>query len=268
MSDDRLRPLWDAMDIDASEANLRAALAREVTDPGRAEVLTQLARVESMRGHLESASSLLDEAEVLAGDDEVAKARSLLERGRVARRTDGDAAALALLEQAYDAALAAGHYFMAADAAHSCALVGDMVTWTNRGLEVAEEDASAEYWRGTLLMNLGDWQWERGDHEESQSSFRAALQAREQETINPSLTEYARYGLARALRKLGRPIEAIALLEEAVNWVERYPADEETAGVREELAAAYDDVGRTEDAAEQRARHERERRASNQRPPA
>jgi tetratricopeptide (TPR) repeat protein len=157
---------------------------------------------------------------------------------------------------------------MAADAAHSCALAGDIVTWTNRGLELAEKYSSAEYWRGTLLMNLGDWQWERGEYEESLSSFQAALRAREQEATNPSLTEYARYGVARALRKLGRPTEAIALLEQAVDWVEKYPEDEETVAVREELAAAYDDVGRTADAAEQRARHERERRHSNPRPAA
>jgi hypothetical protein len=46
---DRLRPLWDFDDLDASEAAFRAALADEQTDEGRAEVLTQLARVEGLR---------------------------------------------------------------------------------------------------------------------------------------------------------------------------------------------------------------------------
>jgi hypothetical protein len=45
--------------------------------------------------------------------------------------SDGDAVALPLLEQAFEAALAAGQHFMAADAAHACALAGDMVAWTN-----------------------------------------------------------------------------------------------------------------------------------------
>ena len=45
MSEDRLRPLLDPLDMDGTEARLRAALAAETTDPGRAEVLTQLARV-------------------------------------------------------------------------------------------------------------------------------------------------------------------------------------------------------------------------------
>src|SRR5437867_8426055 len=147
------------MDLDATEANLRAALVAEATDSGRAEVLTQLARVESMSGKLDAAHSLLDEADALAGEDKVVQARLLLERGRVVRRSAGDAQGLALLEQAYDAALAAGQHFMAADAAHSCALAGDMVIWTRRGLELAERFPAAAYWRGTLLINLGDWEW-------------------------------------------------------------------------------------------------------------
>jgi tetratricopeptide (TPR) repeat protein len=250
VSEDRLRPLLDPLDLEATEENLQAALAAETTEPGRAEVLTQLARVELWRGMLEGAKSLLDAAGELAGDDDVAGARLLLERGRLVRRSDGDAAALALLERAYDAALATGQYFMAADAAHSCALAGDMVTWTQRGLDVAGRHPAAAYWRGTLLMNLGDWYWDRGEAELSLASFEASLEAREGESRNPSLTEHARYGLARALRGLGRPHEAITHLERAVEWCEGNPeVAEDVQSCREELAAAYADVGRTADAA-------------------
>jgi len=119
------------------------------------------------------------------------------------------------------------------------ALAGDMVGWTQRGLELAERFPAARYWRGTLLMNLGDWQWDRGEYEESLASFEAALTVREQETRNPALTAYARYGLARALRGVGRPAEAVPLLEEAVSWVEAQKLDStEGNQFREELAAA------------------------------
>ena len=40
---DRLRPHWDFDDLDATERRLRAALAEEASEEGRAEVLTQLA---------------------------------------------------------------------------------------------------------------------------------------------------------------------------------------------------------------------------------
>ncbi len=259
MSEDRLRPLWNDADLDATEESLRAALSEETTDPGRAEVLTQLARVEMKRGQLDAANALLDEADGLAGDDGAACARVLLERGRVVRRSDGDAAALPFLEQAYSAALAGDQHFMAADAAHSCALAGDMVAWTQRGLDLAERYPTASYWCGTLLMNLGDWQWERGNYQQSLESFQASLVAREKETRNPFLTEYACFGVARALRALGRPAEAIPYLERAIEWCEDQQLDSPyLSQFREELAAAYDDAGRSADAAARRAVRGRE----------
>ena len=239
MSEDRLRPLIDRFDIDGTEERFRAALAAETTDTGRAEVLTQLARVELARGRLDGAQSLLAEADALAGETGVARARVLLEGGRVARKAQGDSAAVPLLARAYDEALAAGEYFIAADAAHSCALAGDMVFWTERGLDLAERFEGAAYWKGTLLMNLGDWQYDRGEYEDSLASFRASLEARERDARNPELREYARFGVARALRALDRPLEAIPLLEQAVARVTASGRDWPEAQLfREELAIA------------------------------
>ena len=144
-----------------------------------------------------------------------------------------------LLACAYDEALAAGQYFVAADAAHSCALAGDMVTWTERGLDVAERHEAGAYWKGTLLMNLGDWQFDNGSYEESLASLEAALEAKEQDSRNPDLREYARFGIARALRALGRPEEAVPLLEQAVEWMCACGRDwPEPRLFSEELAAA------------------------------
>jgi tetratricopeptide (TPR) repeat protein len=241
--EDRLRPLLDPLDLDGTENRLRSALAAETTDEGRAEVLTQLARVELGHGRLDAAQSLVDQASDLARPSGVARARVLLEGGRVARRARGDGAAVRLLTLAYDEALAAEEYFIAADAAHSCALAGDMVTWTERGLAVAEHHESAAYWKGTLMQNLGEWQFECGLHEESLASFRAALEARERDARNPALTEYARFGTARALQALGRPDKAAPLLEEALDWVEASGRDWPEAGLfRAELAAARAEI--------------------------
>jgi tetratricopeptide (TPR) repeat protein len=254
MGDDRLRALFDVLDAEGTEERLKAALDAETTGPGRAEVLTQLARVVFWLDRRDEAESLLQEADSLAGETGVARARVLLERGRIVRHTSGDTAALPLLQQAYEVALAAGQHFIAADAAHSCALAGEMVAWTNRGLELADSYEAARYWRGTLLLNLGDWQWEQGEVAQSLATFEAALAAREQEPRNPSLTEEARYGVARALRALGRPLEAVPLLEQAVRWVEETELDgPEAREYRKELAAAYDDVGRPDEAAALRA---------------
>src|SRR5215211_3973592 len=60
MPGDSLRPLWDFDDLDATESRLREALAGVDDDPSRAEILTQLARVEGLRDNFEAGDALID----------------------------------------------------------------------------------------------------------------------------------------------------------------------------------------------------------------
>jgi hypothetical protein len=71
---DRLSPLGDFDDPAARERRLRARLEQEQSDPGRSEVLTQLARVQGLRGDFGGCEELLELAESLAGDEAVARA--------------------------------------------------------------------------------------------------------------------------------------------------------------------------------------------------
>ena len=249
VSGDRLRPLWDFTDLDASEARLRAKLPEETTDCGRAEVLTQLARLEGLHSRVDEANALLAEADALAGASAVARARVLLERGRVLRLAGDLAAALPLFEEAFETALAAGEDFIAADATHMAALAGDMNVWTERGLQLTRRSPAAASWIGTLLNNLGWWHAQRGEHAESLAAYRGSLEAHERQTTYPYLREAARVGIARALRALGRAEEAVPLLEQAVAWAQA--AGHPDRVFHEELAAAYADVGKSEEAAEQ-----------------
>jgi tetratricopeptide (TPR) repeat protein len=252
VSADRLRPFWDFTDLDASERRLRLALDAEANAVGRAEVLTQLARVEGLRRSFGEANRLLAEAEALGGAADVVRSRVLLERGRVLRLSGDLAAALPLFEQAFETARDAGEDFIAADAAHMAALAGDMALWTERGLELARSAPDAAPWSGTLLNNLGWWRAERLEHEESLAAYRAALEAREREPEageRPYLREAARCGVAKALLALGRAEEAVPLLEQAVEWSRR--TDSPDRGFHELLAAAYAAVGRKDEADEQ-----------------
>src|SRR5215203_5049308 len=228
---DRLRSLWDFTDLDASEARLRAALREEATDAGRAEVLTQLARIEGLHSRFEAANALLTEADALAGASEVVRARGLLERGRVVRLSGDLAAALPLFEEAFETALAAGEEFMAGDAAHMAALAGDMIAWTERGLQLARRSPAAASWIATLLNNLGWWNHQRGEHADSLAAYRGSLEAYERSARYPYLREAARVGVARALRTLARPEEAIPLLEQAAAW-HRQPGTQTVASTR------------------------------------
>jgi tetratricopeptide (TPR) repeat protein len=248
--DDRLRPLWDFDELEGTERRLRTQLAEETSDDGRAEVLTQLARVAGLRGDFGAADALLDEAGALADEQGPARIRVDLERGRVRRSSGDPVAARPLFESAYALALAEQQHFIAADAAHMVALVAPdraaFVDWTNRGIELAETHEAASYWAGALLNNLGWEYYEAGDVDLALDAFERALQAREQDPTNGGGLALARYAVGKALRGVGRPDEAVPLLELAVEWAER--AGTPDGWFHEELAEEYAAVGRPEDA--------------------
>src|SRR3954471_20527790 len=251
--DDRLRSLWDFDDLDTSEKRLREQLEHETGGAGKAEVLTQLARVEGLRDRFEEGERLIEEAEALAGDDRTAKARIDLERGRL-RRSGGDPdAARPLFVSAFDVASDAGQTFIAADAAHMAALVaggrGGFIEGTRRGIDLAERDQGASYWLGPLYNNLGWEYYEAGDYEQALDAFERQLAAREAGSEPQQVIEISRYAVGKALRALGRSAEAVPMLEAAV-------ASAEGEGVpdgwfHEELAEDYAAVGRDAEAAEQ-----------------
>lgn len=244
---DRLRPLWDFDDLEASNARLRAQLGEETTDPGRAEVLTQLARVESLRCDFDACERLLQEAESLARKDRLAKVRIELERGRKLRSRGDSQAAVPLFESAYARACANGLFFLAGDAAHMVAISDpdQLVEWTQRGLELAEAEPDAGYWAGPLLNNLGWHHFENGDYNEALEAFERALEARERDPENPVEIEIARYAIGKTLRFLGRPEEAAALLERCIANSKPDPY------FHEELSEIYAVLGRDEAAREQ-----------------
>jgi tetratricopeptide (TPR) repeat protein len=251
---DRLRALWDFSDLDASEARLREQLEAERDDAGRAEVLTQLARVQGLRGDFDDADRLLDDGAALGAGSREAEMRISLERGRVRRSSGDSAAAFPFFEAAFEVATAAEQWFVAADAAHMAALAApDREThdaWVERGLELATEHESARHWLGSILNNLGWERYEAGEHEAALDAFERALAARE-EAGDWAAVQHARYAVAKALGALGRHEEAISHLELAVAWAGS--EGEPDGWFHEELALAYAAAGRPADARTQAA---------------
>ncbi len=204
--DDRLRPLWDFDDLDATEERFRAQLEAESTADGRAEVLTQLARIHGLRGDFERGDALVDEAEALATGG-VARARAELERGRLRRSSGDDDGARTLFEAAFDHARVEQQYFVAADAAHMAALVAPdrdgFVAWTDCGVELAETHTGATYWLGPLLNNLGWEYYEAGDFALALDAFERTLVARERDPADATGIALAREAVGTALEALG-----------------------------------------------------------------
>ena len=242
--------MWDFDDLDASEGRLRAQLEYETTDAGRAEVLTQLARVEGLRGRFELCDALLDEAEALGGAD----VRVRLERGRRERSSGRPGAGVAQFEQAFELARASGDDVLAVDSAHMLAIVGDSERWTARAVDIAaaSDDPGVRYWLGPLYNNVGWSRYEAGDAAGALEAFELALASRERDDPRPHSREIARYAIGKALRALGRSDEAAAALEECVAWAAE--AGVEDGYFHEELAEAYAVLGRDVDARAQARR--------------
>jgi tetratricopeptide (TPR) repeat protein len=202
---DRLREFWDFDDLDASEARLRAQLEREENDDGRAEVLTQLARVEGLRDDFDACERLLREADILAGWSNVARVRIDLERGRKLRSSGEEEASVSLFEAAFARALQSGEYFLAGDAAHMVAIADTdkMLEWTQRGLDLAEAEPAAAYWAGPLLNNLGWHYYDSGDFAAALEAFERALEARARDPENVAALEHAREAVETARKALG-----------------------------------------------------------------
>jgi tetratricopeptide (TPR) repeat protein len=253
---DRLRALWDFDDLDLSERRLTGQLGRETDDAGRAEVLTQLARVEGLRGAFDRCAGLLDEAERVGAGRPVVVVRVGLERGRMLRSSGDPAAAYPLFVTAFERGIAAGAFYLAADAAHMAALAAPdddgLRAWTTRGMELGEREPAAAYWRGPLLNNLGWALHEQGANDEALAAFERALAIREEDPVNESAIEIARYAVAVALRTLGRPAEAADRAERAVAWSLRSGHDDPYFHL--ELAEDYAALGRAADAAAQARR--------------
>ncbi|MDX6415023.1 MAG: hypothetical protein QOH23_2433 [Gaiellaceae bacterium] len=201
---DRLRALWDFDDLAATEQRLRAQLHEEMSDSGRAEVLTQLARVQSLQDDFDGCERFLQEAEALT-DAGVAGVRIDLERGRKLRSSGDGAAAAPLFERAYANAREIGEPYLAGDAAHMVALSTSdrMVEWTERGLELAESEPDAAYWVGPLLNNLGWHYFEAGEHEAALETFERALEVRRRDPDNAIAIQWAQDAVDEARKALG-----------------------------------------------------------------
>ena len=251
---DRLRPLWDFDDLDATQERLRSQVEQEADAAGRAEVLTQLARVAGLRDRFAEGDRLLDEADTAAADALV-RARVALERGRLRRSSGDPEAAQPRFEEAFALAREVGHEFLAVDAAHMAALAAPdrdaRLAWTERALELAAASGDPEvtYWCGPLRNNLGWEHYAGGEYELALDAFQGALEARQRDVERPAEIEVARYCLGKTLRALCRPAEAATMLEQAVAWTQA--VGEPDGWFHEELAEDYAALGRDIEAREQ-----------------
>jgi len=249
-----LDDLWDYDDPAASEGRFRAAIdAAEAEGDAiaAAEARTQLARALGLQGRFTDGHDVLDrvDADHPAGDR--IRVRSRLERGRLRRSSDEVAASVVPFEGAWELARSLGEDGLAVDAAHMLALVAappGEAAWHERALDLADTspDPAARKWRGSLWNNIGWARFDAGDFDGALEAFETALAARREHGQTKEI-RIAEWCVARCIRALGRPADALAIQERLA--AETAAAGEPESGFgAEEIGECLLDLGRGEEA--------------------
>lgn len=251
---------WEYSDPAASERRFRDALPGATADE-RLELLTQIARTNSLRRQFAEAHAVLDEVgQQLEHAGPAPRARYRLERGRTFNSAGDRASAAPLFREAWEIALAAKLDGLAVDAAHMLAIVEPAdaaADWTRRGIEIARSsvDPKAAALLPALLNNHAWNLYDARRFEESLVAFREAEAAWHATGRQPQ-GRIATWSVARALRALKRYDEALQLQRELEREWEA--AGEADGYVLEEVAENLEALGRTREASEYFRRTERE----------
>lgn len=247
--------LWDFDNLEKTELRLRGLVpvAEEAGDISyRLQLLTQVARVYSLRHEYDMAHSMLDTIEPIMHNDPAVEVRYLLERGRCFSSKGLNKKAYPLFVQAWGIAKAARLDFLAVDAAHMVAITETnpqkQIKWHKKALDVAEKSIQpyVDTWLGTLYNNLGWSYHDIGDYEHAHELFLKAMNWREEQD-DPKRLRIAKWLVARSLRSLERYDEALEMQMQLRHEFDE--ADEDGPFNYEELGECLLALGRNEEAA-------------------
>ncbi|MBD3236167.1 MAG: hypothetical protein GF330_05660, partial [Candidatus Eisenbacteria bacterium] len=218
------RAMWNFSDPGATEARFRETLRSAEALPRcyRLTLRTQIARTLGLQGRFGDAKALLDSiARAFEAEDActgAARARYLLERGRVLNSSGAPGRSQPHFMEALRVAEQAGEECLAIDAAHMLGIVAppeERMRWNLRALELAEasESRCALGWRGPLYHNIGMTHLEAGRFDEALGFFERDQAFRETHG-NPLSLRIATWSVAHTLRRMGRTEEALAMQRE------------------------------------------------------
>jgi len=180
--------------------------------------LSKIALAQAMQKNFEKARETLKRAEkAIVPEGHLAKASVMLEKARIFHQEEDLESALPLYEEVYRFCLSHKLDQEAIDAAHMVAIVAktplEKIAWNQLAIDLAKrsKDSNARAWLGSLHHNLGQFLIEAGRYEEALGAFTKAVEFRKQEGYAPNLL-MTKWGVARALRFLHRPKEALEIL--------------------------------------------------------
>lgn len=211
--------LWNYDDPAATEQKFRELLPSAEKGKDTAyylELLTQLARTQSLQRKFTEAHEILDKVmKKLKPEHIVPRIRFMLERGRTFNSSKEYEKARELFMGAYMQADKYGEDNLAIDAVHMLGIVDkgdDSLKWNELAIKMAEEtkDEKAKGWLGALYNNTG---WTYHDMEEYDKALELFKRNVKWHTERKSGMQLyiAKWSVARCLRSLGRTEEALEM---------------------------------------------------------
>ncbi|MCP4358067.1 MAG: tetratricopeptide repeat protein [Chloroflexi bacterium] len=229
-----LYELWDYGDPAATAVKFHNILpqSKAAGDVGyMIELLTQIARTESLQGSFAEAHTLLDEAEgMLTPNLPIPQIRIWLERGRSYHSAGEKETAVTLFKQAYELGRQSGEIadFYTIDAAHMLGITmptnDEQLDWNLLALGLTGETAvpRAQKWRGSLLNNIGWTYHDRGNYQQALTIFEQAHVWHEENAQDkPEHIRTAKWCVGHTYRSLERNEEALTLQEALATEYER-----------------------------------------------
>jgi tetratricopeptide (TPR) repeat protein len=222
------------------------------------QLLTQIARCQSLQRHFDPAHHTLNKVEkVLDKQDNIVKSRYWLERGRTFNSSGDKPDAMLCFHKAAAIAETEGLEYYYIDALHMLAIADEpkqAMHWNLKAMRAAEQarDERARSWLGSLYNNIGWTYFDEGDYVNAKSTFQKCLEFM-MAHANARQQHIAKWSLARVDRALGNLDQAIqvqlALLEEKIGADDGYVYEElgelylskgEVEAARPYFAKAYD----------------------------
>lgn len=192
------------------------------------QLLTQLARTQSLQLKFDESHKILDEIEPELTDDlKLAKIRYLLERGRTFNSSKQKEKAKELFLQAYNIGKDSNGQefeYYTVDAAHMMGIAespDEGIKWNETGIELAEnsKDERTKGWLGAFYNNTGWTYHDEKNYEKALSLFEKNVKWNSERNNDQKLIT-AKWSVGRALRSLGRIDEALKIHDALLKEIE------------------------------------------------
>ncbi len=208
----KIDTLWNYQKPEDTAQKFRELLVR-VRQAGNksyeAELLSQLARTQSLQHNFEQALEILGELkEMLTAEMSIPKIRYHLERGRTYNSSNKKAEASEQFLLAFELAKVHNEDYYLVDAAHMLGISEpgeSQLKWNLKAMELAEasQNERARKWLGPLYNNIGWTYHDMDNYEKALELFEKSLNWRLEQKDHRG-AEIAKWTIARTYRSLGQ----------------------------------------------------------------